>query len=172
MSTSALDFWHFSLRLYRHPDLPDICIALQDNQGVDVNLLFFILFLAVGQRQLTTDTLRRMDDSIRDWRKQVVQPLRAIRRALKTGVAPLSPATAESLRKAILRDELQAERLQQEALEQRFPRETTGSVAAPLRAARANIDAYASLLGTPLPPQAVHTLLQALAAEFLRPQNP
>ena len=166
MSTKDLDFWQFSLQFYSRAEIPSVCITLQDDYGIDINLLFFILFLAKNQRLLTTEDIRRIDSSICSWRQKVVQPLRAIRRELKSGVTPVDKESAEVLRSAIKRDELQAERLQQEALERGFPLENTGSAAEPLTAAKANIDAYASILGTSLPQNAVNSLLNALAAEF------
>lgn len=158
-------FWRFSLRLYSRPEVPPLCLALQDQQQVDVNLLFFILFLATNGRQLTTDAVRDIDTSIRDWRQRVVQPLRAIRRDLKTGIDPVDAQAAEALRSAIKRDELQAERMQQEALEQRFPVDSTGTAAEPRAAAAANVAAYAAMMGG-LPQASVTALLNALFEEF------
>jgi len=163
MNTEASTFWQFSLRFYRRPEIPPLCIALQDEQGVDVNLLFFILFLSLNSRQLKAEDVKRIDASIRDWRTKVVQPLRTIRRELKTGIPPLDAQHSEALRNAIKRDELQAERLQQEALERNFPPNSIGTPATPSVAAQANIAAYSAIIGT-LPQSAINTLLQALAA--------
>src|SRR5258708_13954699 len=43
-------FWRFSLRFYRRPGVADACIALQDGCGVDVNILLFLLWLALARR--------------------------------------------------------------------------------------------------------------------------
>ena len=165
MDTGASAFWRFSLRFYQQPAVPPVCIALQDQHGVDVNLLFFILFLAVNGRRLTADDVRRIDACIRDWRTRVVQPLRAIRRELKSGIAPIDTQAAAALRSAIKRDELLAERLQQETLEWEFLVQSTGSPAAPRVAAIANVASYGAMIGV-LPEAGVTTLLTALAAEF------
>ena len=158
-------FWRFSLRFYARAEIPPLCIALQDEQGIDVNLLFFILFLSLHQRKVTTDEVRHIDAAIQDWRANVVQPLRVLRRNLKGGFAPAQAADAETLRSAIKRDELAAERIQQETLEREFPAQSTGTVAEPREAAAANIAAYGAVT-TPFPAAAVATLLSALTDEF------
>jgi uncharacterized protein (TIGR02444 family) len=165
MNAGDSAFWQFSLRFYRRPEVPALCLRLQDTCGIDVNLLFFIIFLAINGRQLTLDEVRRIDDSIGDWRGRVVQPLRAIRRTLK-GIAPIDPAAAAALRDAVKRDELQAERLQQQALERAFPVASLGTAAAPRTAAAANIAAYNSLYNGALDANTVNALLASLTAEF------
>lgn len=165
MSDGDSAFWRFSLRFYRRPEVAAQCIALQDTHGVDVNLLFFTFFLAINQRQLTPDDVRHIDAHISEWRKRVVQPLRTLRRELKNGIAPVDAQTAQNLRSAIQRDELQAERLQQKLLERAFPLHATGTMAAPRTAAAANIAAYSVLAGA-WPEAAVNTLLASLAEEF------
>ena len=159
--SAASEFWQFSLRFYSRAEIPPLCIALQDDYDVDVNLLFFILYLGVNGRQLTIDDVRRIDASIHDWRVKIVQPLRAIRRELKVGIAPVDANTAEALRSAIKRDELLAERLQQAALERGFPVASTGVPAAARAAAEANIAAYRSTMGA-WPEAAFRPLLTAL----------
>jgi len=158
-------FWQFSLRFYRRAEVPALCLQLQDECGADVNLLFFISFMATVGWRLSADEVRRIDTSVRDWRQRVVQPLRAIRRELKGGIAPVDGEAAEALRGAIKRDELQAERLQQEALENEFPPGAIGQAAAPREAAAANIAAYGAVIGG-LNDEAANALLAALAAEF------
>jgi len=158
-------FWQFSLRLYRRPAVPAQCLTLQDQHGVDVNVLFFLLYLALNGRRLSPDEVERIDAAVSNWRLHVVQPLRAIRRDLKSGIAPAAPHAAQALREAIKRDELQAERLQQEALEREFPAAATGIPAAPRTAAAANIAAYETLTGA-LPLSAVDILLAALFEVF------
>ena len=165
MSESESAFWRFSLRFYQRPDVGATCLNLQDQHGIDVNLLFFILFLAVNGCRITVADVRRIDACVGAWRERVVQPLRAIRRNLKGGISPIDTQSTEALRSAIKRDELLAERLQQETLEREFPATSTGTIAEPRRAAMENIAAYGSIIGT-LPQAAIDHLLAALAEEF------
>lgn len=173
MNAGESAFWLFSLRFYRRPQVAPICLTLQDDHGVDVNILFFLLYLAINQRRLSLDEVERIDAYIQAWRTNIVQPLRAIRRQLKPGIEPVAIAESEALRRAIKRDELHAERLQQQTLERAFPLATTGFQASSGAAAAENLLAYSQVVsamslnkGAGLPQSAVDTLLKALAEEF------
>jgi uncharacterized protein (TIGR02444 family) len=159
-------FWRFSLRFYRRPEVPPLCLKLQDEHDVDVNCLFFVLFLAVNRRAVTVEDVRRIDDAIAAWRQLVVQPLRRLRQAMKSGVAPVAVLASGPLRDAIKRDELQSEQLQQLAMEHAFAVESTGVQMAPREAAKANLAAYGDFVGG-LPIAAISSLINSLGAEFL-----
>ena len=74
-------------------------------------------------------------------------------------------ATAELFRTRIKAVELEAERLQQEAMHALARASPLGrEVGSTQAAARANVEAYAALLSVPLPQRAVETLLAALTA--------
>ena len=49
---SKSPFWRFSIKFYQVPGVPPACIELQDQAGVDVNVLFFLLWLATQNRAL------------------------------------------------------------------------------------------------------------------------
>src|SRR5262245_46763234 len=115
-SAQGSPFWRFSLRLYRAPDVGDACIALQEEAGVDVNLLLFVLWQATQRRALTAADVKALDQTIGGWRDTAVIPLRNVRRALKSAPGLVDPNTAEAFRTRIKAVELEAERLQQEAM--------------------------------------------------------
>jgi len=155
-------FWRFSLAFYRRPGVGEACIQLQDAAGVDVNLLLFLLWLAAAKRRLTAGEVREIDDKVRGWRELTVLPLREIRRKLKGGAPPLEAGTAEAYRSKIKGVELEAERLQQEALYALANSMTLGAADASAdEAARANIAAYEAMLGREFPAAAVSLLLGA-----------
>jgi uncharacterized protein (TIGR02444 family) len=143
LSDSA--FWRFSLRFYALPDVAPACIVLQDEAGVDVNLLLFLLFLAESGRVVTQDDITRLDRDIAPWREHVVEPLRALRRRLKTGVGDIIPPASEGLRNMVKKIELEAERLEQGRLEAHAS--NLGKPATRDAAALANLAAYAEHLG-------------------------
>ena len=99
-------FWQFSLAFYARPRVADACLELQDNAGVDVNVMFYLLFIATHQRQVSRDEVARIDALASAWRDHAVLPLRTLRRKLKTGVEPLPVKDTESLRSAVKRLEL------------------------------------------------------------------
>jgi uncharacterized protein (TIGR02444 family) len=166
---SGSPFWRFSLGFYRRAGVADACIALQEEAGVDVNLLLFLLWHATLRRELSAAEVRALEEKVAPWRNTAVIPLRTVRRALKsptfaTDTALVPPATAEFFRTRIKAVELEAERLQQEAMHELARASPLGREAGSTeRAARANVEAYAALLRVPLPPRAVETLVAALA---------
>ena len=114
-------------------------------------------------RTLTKDEVAELDRTIGVWRNTAVIPLREIRRALKTPPAMLTPDVAETFRNRIKTAELEAERLQQEAMyalaqSGRF----LGSAPTPVEAARASLTSYQAIL-RPFPPQPLEVVLTAFA---------
>jgi uncharacterized protein (TIGR02444 family) len=73
-------FWRFSLQFYRLPGVAEACIALQEESGVDVNLLLFLLWHAAQQRLLSSAEVEGLEQRIAAWRNLTVIPLRAVRR--------------------------------------------------------------------------------------------
>jgi uncharacterized protein (TIGR02444 family) len=165
-------FWRFSLRFYRQPEVADACITLQEQAGVDVNLLLFLLWHAVHKRALSTPEISELEARIAPWRNTTVVPLRTMRRALKSPSALVGGATAELFRTKIKAAELEAERLQQEAMHELAVPSLLGKDAASLEAAAgANMTAYAALRGAPFPSSPSETLLAALARLERNPEK-
>jgi uncharacterized protein (TIGR02444 family) len=108
--------WDFSLRQYARAGVADACLRLQDEQGVNVNLLLWCLWL--GQRGLTLDAarLRNAQKRIHGWDEHYVVPLRQLRRRMKVefGVADMG---IEQVRNQIKQAELLAEKQLQSLLE-------------------------------------------------------
>ena len=113
---SKSPFWQFSIKFYAVPGVADACIALQDQAKVDVNILFFLLWNATQGRAFNAADVTEIERRIGPWRDIAVVPIRNIRRALKSPPPVMEPAAAEGLRTRIKAVELEAERLQQEAL--------------------------------------------------------
>lgn len=105
--------WRFSLAFYALPGVAPALIALQDRDGLDVNLMLFALWLGIsGRGRLNKDELRAADRAVSTIRTEVVAPLRALRRRLKQ-----SPdADVQRLRENIKALELSAEKLVQTRL--------------------------------------------------------
>jgi uncharacterized protein (TIGR02444 family) len=154
-------FWRFSLAFYRRPGVADACIFLQEEAGADVNLLLFLLWHARQGRVLSMAEVAALDARIAPWRDLTVIPLRAVRRGLKSPPGLVAAAEAETFRSRIKAAELEAERLQQEAM---FAIGLAGAAGSdPAAAARANVAAYEGVRGMRFPAEAAETLLAALA---------
>jgi uncharacterized protein (TIGR02444 family) len=157
--------WRFSLRFYRQPGVADACIALQDECGVDVNMLLFLLWLAADKKRLSPLSARAVCEQALLWRDDVVAPLRAVRRKLKGASTMVEAGAAELLRTRIKAVELESERLQQEALFAMTPNIETEAAATVDAAARANVLAYEEVAARAFTPAAVEILIAALVSD-------
>lgn len=115
-----LDFplWTFSLEVYAQQGVQQECLALQDEFGVDVNLLLFFSYAgAVEGIRLGEREIAEASQFVSDWHGEVVRGLRAVRRSLKT-VAAQTPLAepASILRTYVQAAELEAERIEQTML--------------------------------------------------------
>lgn len=113
----TVNHWSFPVSLYTRNGVAEACLALQDQVGVDVCVLLAALLAArIRQRPLSAAEVAQADQHVQAWRTQVVLPLRAIRRRLKTGPQPAPTDATDALRQSVKACELAAERLQLEAL--------------------------------------------------------
>lgn len=157
-------FWTFSLAVYGREGVPPACLDLQDQSGVDVNVLLFSLYLGSRGRALSPDDAGRIAATIEPWRSQIVAVLRTARRALKEPPAPFEGPAVDQLRAKVKAAELESERIQQEMLFVSFPVDATGRPEPDRAAACAqNVEAYRRYLGTHFDEQATAVLLTAAA---------
>jgi uncharacterized protein (TIGR02444 family) len=135
MKAEDTAFWDFSLRFYGGPGVSDALIALQDRRGRDVNLLLYAIWLGLSGRGLADSAaLERVASILDPWRRRVIEPLRAARRALKAEGASLAALYA-----AVKSSELAAERVAQLRLAAQAPQARTADGAARAAAAAANL---------------------------------
>jgi uncharacterized protein (TIGR02444 family) len=163
ITASKSPFWRFSVKFYAVPGVAAACIELQDRAKVDVNILFFLLWNATQHRALSADDVARIERDIGPWREMAVVPVRNLRRALKSPPPLPSAEAAEGFRTRIKAVELEAERLQQEALYAISQSGRLGqNLADPVEAARISVSAYQGVLG-PFPPEPLEAVLSAFA---------
>jgi uncharacterized protein (TIGR02444 family) len=117
MSNDRQGLWDFALKLYGAPHVGEACLVLQDESGVDVPVLLFSAWLAKNGIVLTAEEIIRIDGLVKDWRDEVVKPLRAIRRRLKTGPLPAPTKETETLRNGVKGVELSSEKIELAILE-------------------------------------------------------
>ncbi|MBB3066845.1 TIGR02444 family protein [Limibacillus halophilus] len=139
-------FWSFSLETYAKPGVAEACLALQDKYGLDVNLLLFCCWAARNGRRLSQEDLERLDGLSSPWRRHVVLPLRELRRWLKTREVD---EQVTRFRAAIKRQELEAERLQQDQLHAVLPLDVSVADCSWLTLAEANLRQYLEFSACP-----------------------
>ena len=162
VSPQANPFWTFSLGYYRGAGVSEACLELQDNSGVDVNVVLFLLWQASQRKSVPADQVKALADKVRPWQIEVIGPIRALRRKLKTDAPLLDKGPAELFRTRIKAIELESERLQQEAMAAMAASLKSDTASSPAEAARASIAAYQGVIGRPFTATAVDTLIAAL----------
>jgi uncharacterized protein (TIGR02444 family) len=98
----------FSAWLYVGDDVPAACLLLQDDLGLDVNLVLWCLYAGARGTTLTPAMIATADAACAPWRTHVVRPLREVRRWLKT-----AGPEAQALRQQVLAQEIDSEWHQQ-----------------------------------------------------------
>ncbi len=107
----------FALGVYGAPGVAPLCLALQDQQGADVNLLLFCCWAAMCEPQpLSAQRLNEAIAATAGWQGEVVAPLRALRRRLKDPPAGFGADGVSALRRAAQGLELEAECLELDCL--------------------------------------------------------
>jgi uncharacterized protein (TIGR02444 family) len=107
------ELWGFAISFYDKDGIAAACLDLQDFAGVDVTLLIFAVFAASHLSVvLEADELAAADCAVRAWRAEIVEPLRRLRRHLKTGPRPAPCSQTERLRDGLKVLELQAEQIE------------------------------------------------------------
>ena len=111
-----MSLWDFAVAIYRRPGVEGACLALQDDHGQCVPLLLWRLWAL--DRPIDPIGLRRAVELARTWETSVVAPLRSVRRGLRESFPAVADDSRLALRERLGADELQAERVLLESLEQ------------------------------------------------------
>ncbi|MCK8096478.1 TIGR02444 family protein [Pseudoalteromonas sp. 1CM17D] len=108
------DFWQFACALYAKPGQQQTLLALQNQQGKNVNLCLLLLYLDSLKLSINAEQLSTLIASISEFDTQVLKPLRAARRYLKANQESISDY--EKIRQELLNAELKLEKQQQQIL--------------------------------------------------------
>lgn len=129
--------WRYALAVYGQEGVSDACLRLQDEAGVDVNVLLTALHTArLTGSAVTEADIAAADAAIAAWRDDIVTALRTIRRRLKEGPAPAPSRLTETLRTAVKQAELRAEQIEMAVLARHFAARVARPVENPPQAGR------------------------------------
>jgi uncharacterized protein (TIGR02444 family) len=129
----------FSLTFYERPQMATALIALQDEAGLKVNLVLFAIWLGLSARgRIDQHRIDEAERAVRSIEVEVIEPLRVLRRRLKTVVA----ADIRSLRERIQAVEIDAEKAAQTRLAALAGPASDASAADRLADAQANLGLY------------------------------
>jgi uncharacterized protein (TIGR02444 family) len=144
-------FWEFSLAFYSRERVSAACLSLQNRRGADVNILLLCCWLATLGLKVDPAGLDAAIAAVAGWRRDVLEPLRAARRAVSDQFPEIAKSDRQAIKHGMLSVELECERIAQE----KIAAATSGQVAAeegstPLQIASAALEHYLDLVvGTP-----------------------
>ena len=145
-------FWDFSLATYGRDGVANACIALQETHGADVNILLFCAWSGCNGVRLDRRRIEAVRGAVAAWHAEVVRPLRAVRRRLKSAVDGAPPGDLQSaLRARVQKIEIDAEHIEQlrlAALADSPGSGEIGAAAVDSAAVRNNMENYLSVLGS------------------------
>jgi uncharacterized protein (TIGR02444 family) len=119
--------WDFALSFYACPGVSDACLRLQDEHGIDINMLMFAAWAGqVRGVSLSEDDASQVIGASRPWQEQVVAPVRDLRRRLKKVDGLAGDAHLAGMLDAVKALELQGERAELEKTEALASRLFTG----------------------------------------------
>lgn len=148
---SSTNLWDFAVSVYVHDPVQRVSLSLQDTLGADVNLILYCLWLgATGRGQIDGDNFATLSEAVSVWHKQVIVPLRAARRQLGDPPARVSPSAAKALRASVKDNELAAERIELDMLEDALDRSPVAhDIERRKRDMQNSLTAYFEFMGVP-----------------------
>jgi uncharacterized protein (TIGR02444 family) len=111
-------FWDWLNEAYRREGVSPALIALQDEEGLNVNALLLCCWLACRHARLSAATAAEVERLSQVWSDEIIAPIRASRRALKT-TNLISETQRKAVRGRVQEIELELEKLHAEMLEAR-----------------------------------------------------
>jgi uncharacterized protein (TIGR02444 family) len=129
------------MRLYGRPGVKPVCLALQDEDGLNVNCLLAAAWAATLGYAVSPEGWRALERATETLRLKALAPVRAVRKQISR-----EPKLSEQLRgpvkRLLLYAELRIEQAEERLLHDRLP--AVGLPAEPGAALlRANLEAYA-----------------------------
>ncbi len=105
------DFWQFACQLYSEDGMQARLLDYQNQLGKNVNLCLLLYYLDSLNLAINQTQLNKLEQSISEFDKLALKPLRATRAYLKANQAEITDYAA--IRKALLGAELKLEKQQQ-----------------------------------------------------------
>ena len=108
-----MSLWDWTLEAYSRPGVPEACLTLQDDHGLNTSFLLWTVW-AEGP---DAAVLAAAANAGKVWDARVLAPVREIRRTLKPPFAAIDDGAREALREDVKAVELRAERVLMETFE-------------------------------------------------------
>lgn len=106
--TAVGGFIQYCEDLYMREGMKDVCLALQDRHGLNVNILLAAVWAAGNGYAITPERRTELEAAIREIDAATVQPIRALRRRIQSDES-LDASLRLELKKLLLEPEIRAE---------------------------------------------------------------
>ena len=156
-----MDFTTWSMALYARPQVEACCLRLQDEYGLDVNVVLFCHWYGACGGVMDDALWRRIEEISEQCRNRLVRPLREARRWLKGPVFEPEEDRLR-LRERIKEDELAAELLQQKWMQRAAEDSSPRRQLEPAAATRRNVEALLQRHGIALTDE-IRELLEVIS---------
>ncbi len=114
MDDEAQQLWRFAEEVYARPGVEAACLKLQARYGLSISLLFGAIWSGLrGYGQLGVTSAEEAVRRGQEWDREVIDPLRALRRHLKLHPPRDMADETYELRKQLIGVELRAELMEQ-----------------------------------------------------------
>ncbi|MEM9168612.1 MAG: TIGR02444 family protein [Pseudomonadota bacterium] len=110
-------FWAWSNEIYEAKGVAATLLRLQDDAGLNVNILLWCLWCARTFEPAPASVIKSAHEDAAAWTADVAKHLRAARRALKNPPKHVDADRARALKKRVKKAELDAEEIEQTMLE-------------------------------------------------------
>jgi uncharacterized protein (TIGR02444 family) len=108
-----MSLWDWTLEAYARPGVPEACLTLQDEHGLNTSFLLW----AVWAEGADAAVLAQAANAGKAWDERVLGPIRQVRRTLKAAFPAIDDGARQGLRDEVKSAELRAERVLMEAFE-------------------------------------------------------
>lgn len=123
MSKEAQELWKFALALYEDEDVKAACLRVQARYGLSISLLLGAIWSGMhGQGRLGSTDLETAIRRGMEWHREVIDPIRALRRQLRLQPPAGAEVPTHELRHQLTQAELAAERIEQRLYLQDLPK--------------------------------------------------
>jgi len=76
------EFWNYSTQIWTLPDVESLCLELQNNYDINVNLILYCCWVGDKNLNLNDDDLQILLDTIQPW-QTMIKPLRDSRKMMQ-----------------------------------------------------------------------------------------
>jgi hypothetical protein len=78
--TQENSYWQFSVAFYARQNIQELLLKAQNRHALDINMLLYALWQAAEGHSLSFGDFVKLNETIADWRKTILLPMRDLRR--------------------------------------------------------------------------------------------